>query len=59
MVPDQIGLMGSINGRITHLELFGKAETFSVMFSRLMRSLIIDAMSATGMPDKTDESGKD
>lgn len=59
LLPNQFGLIGLINGRITSLELFGKADTFSRMFDKLIRSLVLDAISKKGKPVQTNESVMD
>jgi len=52
----QTGLIGLINGRIVSFELFGRADTFSKMFERLVRSLAMEAISERGRPVEWEES---
>lgn len=48
LIPDQAGVVGLINGQIVSLDLFGKKDTFSRMFGRLLRSYVVDAISEKG-----------
>ena len=42
--PEQTGMISMINGKIKALELFGKEETFKKVYTKLLRSYIIEAM---------------
>jgi len=45
LLSDQAGMVGLVNGKIASLDLFGKADTFSRMFKKLLRSYAVDAIS--------------
>lgn len=55
LLPDQAGVVGVINGDIASLDLFGKADTFSRMFRRLLRSYAVDAISRQDKIFETNE----
>lgn len=50
-VPSQIGAIFAINGRVAGLDAFGKADTFSKVFKKLLKSYALDAI-AWYEPDK-------
>jgi len=57
LAGSQIGAVFVINGKVVGMDCFGKAETFSKVFKKLVESYALDAIDA-GKTEKKDKPGK-